>query len=74
MMPGQVSLSVPIATVLQSAIPLEVAVEFQRFCDECLKEERFVSDRLCVVGLIGRCSKCGEQWIAPFTHTTSEVA
>lgn len=72
---GQISLSVPVETVLNSAIRLEVPVEFMRFCDgECLRERRFVHDKLCALGLIGHCTSCGVERIAPFTRVNSEAA
>ena len=74
LIPGQISLSVPVETVLRSAIPLEVEVEFMRFCERCDAETRFVADRLCAVGLVGECCACGDERIAPFTRTTGEAA
>jgi hypothetical protein len=53
---------------------LEPAVEWMRFCRQCDLETLFIADRVCVSGLIGTCSKCGDERIAPFTRMNSEVA
>lgn len=53
---------------------LATPVEWMRFCPVCNNEQIFVADRECSSGLVGRCSNCGDERIAPFTRTTSEVA
>ena len=53
---------------------LERPVEWMRYCEVCESERRFVADMECATGLIGHCANCGEERIAPFTRTTSEVA
>ena len=52
---------------------LEVPVEWNRYCIKCDGEYLFVAKRICANGLIGRCSNCGDERIAPFTRTM-EVA
>lgn len=59
--------TLPIAT-------LDVPVEWMRFCQQCESEQRFVADRVCVHGLIGACTRCGDERIANFTRTTWEPA
>jgi hypothetical protein len=49
-------------------------IEWMRFCRECDKEVRFIADRVCLTGLLGECSVCGDERIAPFTRANSEVA
>jgi hypothetical protein len=55
-------------------VPLDTAVEFNRWCQTCLDRTLFVADKECAYGLIGECAKCGEKSVAPFTRTPSEVA
>ena len=52
---------------------LAVPVEWMRFCWQCDSEQRFVADRVCVSGLLGCCTHCGDERIAPFTRMNSEV-
>jgi hypothetical protein len=54
--------------------PLVVQVEWMRFCETSGAEQRFIADRVCISGLIGRCTHCGDERIAPFTRVNSEVA
>jgi hypothetical protein len=53
---------------------LAVPVEWNRFCERCEVEVKFVADRFCIAGLIGECTGCGDERIAPFTRANSEVA
>jgi hypothetical protein len=53
---------------------LFVPVEFMRFCSACDSEQRFIADQVCATGLVGRCSKCDEVWVAEWTRTTTEAA
>lgn len=55
-------------------VQLDCPVEWMRFCFTCESEQRFIADRECMYGLVGRCSHCGEERIAPFTRANSEVA
>lgn len=48
---------------------LLVIVEWSTYCEYCDQEKRFVADRWCKFGLIGECTGCGEERIAPFTRT-----
>lgn len=48
---------------------LPTSVEWQRECEVSGVEEKFVATKSCVFGLIGECTHCGEERIAPFTHT-----
>lgn len=54
--------------------PLAVPIEETRFCSKCLSEQRFVADRDCAFGLVGTCQGCGEEYLRPFTRTTTAVA
>lgn len=55
--------------------PLAVPFEEPRFCAKCLSEQRFVIDRECDFGLLGTCMGCGDEWLRPFSRTTTtEVA
>jgi hypothetical protein len=53
---------------------LEVSLEWERFCDSCLSLEKFVAYHECALGLVGCCTRCGEERFVPFTRTVSEVA
>jgi hypothetical protein len=53
---------------------LEIPVEWMRWCDKCQEEKCFYADRLCAAGLIGKCSGCGDESLAPYTRSVSEVA
>jgi hypothetical protein len=53
---------------------LNIPIEFMRFCYACNRESIFVANHECQVGLIGRCSNCGDERIAPFTRTIGESA
>lgn len=53
---------------------LNTPVEFMEHCPSkiCkLTEQRFVADRECADGLIGKCAACGDERIAHFTRTTT---
>lgn len=54
-------------------VQLDRPVEWMRFCFTCESEQRFVADRDCPYGLVGCCTHCGDQRIAPFTRANSEV-
>jgi hypothetical protein len=43
-----------------------------RYCEDCDKETLFFADRDCPLGLVGHCTACGSERIAPFTRTPSE--
>lgn len=49
-------------------------VEWMRFCPNCDREQSFFADRVCAAGLVGCCMKCGDERVARFTRTSSEVA
>lgn len=49
-------------------------VEWMRYCESCDRETRFIADRVYISGLIGACTSCGEERIAPFTRGNSEAA
>jgi hypothetical protein len=53
---------------------LDLPVEWMRFCGHCAVEQRFIADRVCINGLIGECTGCGDERIAPFSRVNSEVA
>jgi hypothetical protein len=53
---------------------LETHVEWMRFCEICDSEQVFVAGWQCATGLVGCCLGCGNERVAPFTRTTSEVA
>jgi hypothetical protein len=53
---------------------LTPTIEWIRFCYSCNSDQRFVADRACVSGLIGCCSGCGDERIAPFTRSNSEAS
>lgn len=53
---------------------LVVPIEWMRYCDVCEDEQRFFASLVCVSGLIGCCTSCGDERIAPFTRTNSEAA
>jgi hypothetical protein len=48
--------------------------EWMRWCLVCESEERFIATLECRFGLIGCCSTCGNERIAPFTRAVSGVA
>jgi hypothetical protein len=52
---------------------LETPVEWQRFCDVCECDRRFLAEFVCADGLLCHCTMCLDQRIAPFTRTTTEV-
>lgn len=54
--------------------PLEIPIEWMRFCPRCNSDQRFVANRIFYAGLIGKCVNCGEERIAPFTRTTAKNA
>jgi hypothetical protein len=79
--PELIICQIPEQTPLDETVPpvnqiswLAVAVEFMRHCSKCEAEMRFYADRECSAGLIGRCSGCGDEYLAPHTRTTTEVA
>lgn len=49
---------------------LSIRVEWMRYCPNCDGEHCFVANRRFAGGLIGRCSNCGDERIAPYTRTT----
>jgi len=54
---------------------LPVPVEWMRYCLTCESEQRFVAGwEFDSYGLVGFCSGCGEERIAPFTRTIGEAA
>jgi len=53
---------------------LATPVEWPRFCSKCSAEKNFIADRGCIYGLIGECSACGDERIAPYTRANSEAA
>lgn len=55
-------------------LPLATKVEFPRYCPKCDSEQTFVAAWECDQGLVGCCQGCGDERIAPFTRTNSEVA
>lgn len=55
-------------------LPEAMYVEWMRHCEISGQEEKFVANRVCVSGLIGECTHCGEERIAPFTRGNSEAA
>jgi hypothetical protein len=69
---ASVSASEVLATLAGIEV-LEVPIEWNRYCIKCDGEFLFVAKRICANGLIGRCSNCGDERIAPFTRTM-EVA
>jgi len=54
--------------------PLATHVEFTRFCEKCDSEQIFIAGWACDAGLVGCCLGCGDERIAPFTRSNSEVA
>jgi hypothetical protein len=53
---------------------LDRPIEWDRFCLKCQAQVLFVATRFCANGLIGKCSGCGDERVAPFTRTNSEAA
>lgn len=53
-------------------VALAQPVEWMRYCEDCDKETLFFADRDCPLGLVGHCTACGSERIAPFTRTPSE--
>jgi hypothetical protein len=51
--------------------PLYIPVEWMRYCEMCESEQCFVARERCATGLICRCSKCGDERIAPFSRSNS---
>jgi hypothetical protein len=52
---------------------LATPIEFMRYCYACDAQELFRADRVCPGGHIGRCTKCNDLKLIPFTRTTLEV-
>jgi hypothetical protein len=53
---------------------LDHPVEWMQFCGCCQEEHVFAANRFCASGLIGCCSNCRDERVAPFTRTNSEAA
>ncbi len=49
---------------------LDQPVEWMRYCYQCEGDRQFVADRICEVGLVGKCSACQDERVARFTRTT----
>lgn len=57
------------------AVPLQVPFYEPRFCAKCLAEQQFRFHHECAFGLVGTCLGCGDEWLRPFSRTTTtEVA
>lgn len=54
--------------------PLQVPIEEMRYCSKCDSVQLFVADRDCEFGLVGVCHGCGDEFLRPFSRTTTEVA
>lgn len=52
--------------------PLNIPVEWMRYCEVCDAEQTFLARSRCSVGLIARCTKCGDERLAPYTRTNSQ--
>lgn len=53
---------------------LQVPIEEMRYCSKCDSVQLFVADRDCEFGLVGVCHGCGDEFLRPFSRTTTEVA
>lgn len=51
---------------------LDISVEWMRYCETCEKEARFVAGKECCFGLIGECTGCGEERVAPWMRVNGE--
>lgn len=61
----------PSRLYLPDAELLESPIEFARYCAVCDSEQTFKADRILGVrGLVGSCSRCGDEKFVPFTRTT----
>ncbi len=58
----------------RAAAVLEVPVEWNEFCSNCLRWTKFVAVAECAEGLFCECTGCGEARIAPWSRMNSEVA
>lgn len=63
-----------VSLTLRQFLQLDSPVQWMRFCYVCNGDHVFVADRVCNSGLVGTCSNCGDERIAPFTRVNSEVA
>jgi len=61
--PGNVSLR-----VFSLAVPIEIS---SRFCPVCQRETRFVFEFAFVLGFVGCCTGCGEDFVLWNTRTSS---
>ena len=48
-------------------------VEWMRYCVACDGEHLFVADRVCASGLVGRCSRCGDELVTRFSRMQSDA-
>lgn len=53
-----------------TVIPVPTTVDL--FCEVCRELRRFIVTRECDFGLLGKCPKCGDERLSPFTHTPSD--
>jgi len=53
--------------------PLTIVVEWMRYCEECDGDRRFVAHWRCDVGLIAKCSTCGELRIVRVSRSEGTV-
>lgn len=53
---------------------LDPPIVLERFCSECHLVTRFVIEFVFANGLFGSCTRCGDERVARFTRTNSEVA
>jgi hypothetical protein len=65
--------SVRDAGVVAGVAVLAVPIEWMRFCSVCETARRFVADRECMSGLVGRCSQCQDERVIPFTRSMPEL-
>lgn len=65
----------PVSVAIEDVtnMPLDVPIEWMRFCYVCNGDHLFIADRVCNSGLVGTCSNCKDERIAAFTRVNSEV-
>ena len=49
-------------------------LEWMRYCPVCDSEQVFVATCFVANGLLGKCAKCDDERVVPYTRTNSEAA
>jgi len=54
-------------------IPLHIPLEVTEFCPVCQSVQTFVAGAQLANGLLGKCSRCGDERVRPYTRTIGDT-